>query len=49
MRLFIVFLVGLSFAQCTNSNKYTIKKHQVGRLTPVTTVNDIKNIFLMIL
>jgi len=46
MRLFIIFLIGLGFAQCTNSNKYTIKKYHVGRLTPETTDKDIKNIYL---
>ncbi len=44
-KLLIFSLLSLIFTQCGNSGKFTISKGKVGKLTTITTINDLDNIF----
>jgi len=44
-KLLIFSLLSIVFTQCGNSGKFTISKGKVGKLTTITTINDLDNIF----
>ncbi len=44
-RLFYFIIITLFFIQCTNTNKYEVKKGMVGNINKKTTIADLSNIF----
>lgn len=44
-KLLVVSIISIMFVQCGNGGKFTISKGKVGKLTTVTTVNELDNIF----
>ena len=44
-KLLIVSIISVLFVQCGNGSKFIISKGKVGKLTMVTTINDLDKIF----
>ncbi len=45
LRVFGVCLLSLLCVQCGDGNRFMISKRKVGKLTPVTTISDLQDIF----
>jgi hypothetical protein len=44
-RLLVVSVISILFVQCGNGGKFIIAKGKVGKLTTLTTINDLNTIF----